>query len=370
MLRIAFLFSLLLSLPLTLLSQSDLAPKYSNEFLQIGVGADALGMSNAVVAKTNNISAGYWNPAGLTDLDSGFHIGAMHAEYFASIAKYDYLAFGMKIDSKSAFSFSAIRFAVDNIPNTTQLIDNQGNINYDKISVFTAGDYAFLFSYARNLGIEGLSLGGNFKVIYRHAGKFAKSWGFGLDGGVIYRKGQHWRFGLMMRDATSTFNAWIFNLDPEMQQVFVNTGNELPRNGVELTLPRMIFGAHFNYPIGKKGFFVGGEIDLPITTDGKRNTIIYSKPFSIDPNVGFEVGFREYVTIRAGIGNMQFIKTFEDKKQFTLQPNIGISVGIKNFSLDYAFTDIGDVSTALYSHVISLRARIVKSKTKKEATRI
>lgn len=347
-------------------AQSELAPKYSNEFLQIGVGADALGMSNAVVAKTNNIHAGYWNPAGLTDLDSGFHIGAMHSEYFASIAKYDYLAVGMKIDSKSAFAFSAIRFAVDNIPNTTQLIDNQGNINYDKISVFTAGDYAFLFSYARHLGIEGLSVGGNFKVIYRHVGKFAKSWGFGLDGGITYRKGNHWRFGLMMRDVTSTFNAWIFNLDQEMQQVFVNTGNELPQNGLELTLPRMIFGAHVNYPIGKKGFFIGGEIDLPITTDGKRNTIIYSKPFSIDPNVGLEVGFREYVTIRAGIGNMQFIKTFDDKKQFTLQPNIGISVGIKNFSLDYAFTDVGDVSTALYSHVISLRARITKSKTKKE----
>lgn len=354
--------------PLLSFSQSEIAPKYSNEFLQIGVGANALGMSNAVVAKTNNINAGYWNPAGLTDLDSGFHIGAMHSEYFAGIAKYDYLAVGMKIDAKSAFAFSAIRFAVDNIPNTTQLIDNQGNINYDKISVFTAGDYAFLFSYARHLGIEGLSVGGNFKVIYRQVGKFARSWGFGLDGGITYRRGKNWRFGLMMRDVTSTFNAWIFNLDQEMQQVFINTGNEIPRNGLELTMPRIILGVNANYPIGKKGFFIGGEIDLPITTDGRRNTIIYSKPFSIDPNIGIEVGFREYVTLRAGVGNMQFIKTLDNKKQFTLQPNIGISVGIKNISLDYAFTDIGDVSTALYSHVISLRARITKSKKKKETT--
>ena len=45
-------------------SQSDLAPKYSNEFLQIGVGANALGMSNASVAGVDDVTSGYWNPAG------------------------------------------------------------------------------------------------------------------------------------------------------------------------------------------------------------------------------------------------------------------------------------------------------------------
>lgn len=346
-------------------SQSDVAPKYSNEFLQIGVGAEALGMSNAVVAKTNSVHSGYWNPAGLVHLEDGFHIGAMHSEYFAGIAKYDYLSIAKKIDEKSSFGFSAIRFAIDDIPNTTQLIDNQGNIDYDRISSFTAADYAFLFSYARQLGVEGLSVGGNFKVVYRQIGKFAKAWGFGLDGGAQYKLNENWKFGFMMRDVTSTFNAWIFNLDPTMQQVFIQTGNELPRNGLELTLPRMILGAHVQYPLGQKGFFIGGEIDLPITTDGRRNTIIKSKPFSIDPCVGLEVGFREFVTVRAGIGNMQFVKNFDDSKSFTLQPNIGISVGMKYFSIDYAFTDIGDVSTALYSHVISLKARIVKTKKDK-----
>ncbi|HRO76002.1 MAG TPA: PorV/PorQ family protein [Crocinitomicaceae bacterium] len=348
-------------------SQGSVAPKYSNEFLQIGVSADALGMSNAVVAKTNTVHSGYWNPAGLSDLDSGFHIGAMHSEYFAGIAKYDYVSIAKKIDAKSSFGFSVIRFAVDDIPNTTQLIDNQGNIDYDRITTFTAGDYAFLFSYGRKLSVPGLSVGGNFKVIYRQIGKFAKAWGFGLDGGLQYKLNDHFKFGLMMRDVTSTFNAWIFNLTPQMQQTFINTGNELPQNGLELTLPRVILGAHVQYPLGKKGFFIGGEIDLPITTDGRRNTIIQSKALSIDPCVGLEVGFREYVTIRAGVGNMQYIKNFNDTKSLTLQPNIGISVGIKYVTLDYAFTDIGDVSTALYSHVISLRARIVKSNKTKQA---
>ena len=39
--------------------ESDATPKYSNEFLQIGVGARSLGMSNSVIASTTDITAGY-----------------------------------------------------------------------------------------------------------------------------------------------------------------------------------------------------------------------------------------------------------------------------------------------------------------------
>lgn len=343
----------------SLRAQDDkIAPKYSNEFLQIGVGADALGMSNAVVAKIDNVNAGYWNPAGLTSVKTGWEVGAMHSEYFAGIAKYDYVGLARTLDKNSTVGFSFIRFAVDDIPNTTQLIDNGGNIDYDRITTFTAADYAFLFSYARKLNIEGLSVGGNFKLINRKVGDFAKAWGFGLDAGIQYKKNEHWKFGLMARDVTSTFNAWIFNLDASMQEVFVKTGNTIPENGLEITLPRFIGGVHTRYDIGKKGLFAGGELDFSITTDGKRNSLIKSNPFSIDPAVGVEFGYKTYVTLRFGVGNMQYIQDFDNKKSLTVQPNIGIGVNLKNFSLDYAFTDIGDQSTALYSHVISLRLKI------------
>ena len=170
---------------------STIAPKYSNEFLSIGVGADALGMGNAVVANTGNVMSSYWNPAGLTQVNKWLDIGFMHSEYFAGIAKYDYLGLAHSIDDRSTIAFSAIRFAVDDIPNTTQLIDNNGNIDYDKITTFTAADWAFLMSYARKTKVEGLSIGGTFKIVYRKVGDFAKSYGFGLDAGVQYKKGEH-----------------------------------------------------------------------------------------------------------------------------------------------------------------------------------
>ncbi|MGB0882763.1 MAG: hypothetical protein ACPGSO_07390, partial [Vicingaceae bacterium] len=59
------------------------APKFSNEFLAIGVGARALGMSNAYVTTVNDVTSGYWNPAGLTQIKKDFQIGLMHASYFA-----------------------------------------------------------------------------------------------------------------------------------------------------------------------------------------------------------------------------------------------------------------------------------------------
>ncbi len=361
--RIIFLSTfifVLITINFSVLSQSDkVAPKYSNEFLAIGVGADALGLGNAVVAQTSNVNSGYWNPAGLTQVNKWLDVSLMHSEYFAGIAKYDYLGLAHAIDKISTVGFSAIRFAVDDIPNTTQLIDQQGNIDYSRISTFTAADYGFLFSYARKMKIKGLSLGGNFKVIHRKVGDFAKSWGFGLDAGAQYFY-KNYKFGLMARDVSSTFNAWVFNLDSKTQEVFVKTGNTIPVNGLEITLPRFILASYGKFNLGKKGIYTASEINLDITSDGRRNTLIESRLFSFDPHLGIEFGFKNFVAIRGGISNFQYVKQYDDSKKLNFQPNIGLGLNIKNFYLDYAFTNIGSVSASLYSHIISIRIKLNK----------
>ena len=205
--------------------------KYSNEFLSIGVGARSLSMSNAIVANVNDVTSGYWNPAGLTMLQNDFDAGLMHAEYFAGIAKYDYLAGAMALDTNSYLGVTVIRFGVDDIPNTTDLIDGDGNIDYDRISRFSAADYAFLLSYARKTKIPDLSYGANVKIIYRSIGKFAHSWGFGLDLGLQYKLND-WRFGAMARDITSTFNAWSFNEDELIIEVQDSVFNLAPDNSL------------------------------------------------------------------------------------------------------------------------------------------
>ena len=342
---------------LSVFSQS--APKYSNEFLSIGVGARALGMSNAYITSTNDVTSGYWNPAGLLGIKNNLQVGLMHSEYFAGIAKYDYGAVATRLDSSTAMGFTLIRFAVDDIPNTTELIDANGNVDYDRITSFSAADYAFLFSYAKKLKMEGLNVGGNVKVIRRKVGDFAGAWGFGLDAGAQYEKGK-WKFAAMARDVTSTFNAWSFDLTDQMKEVFAVTGNEIPENSVEITLPKLLLGSARKFNLYKEKLTLLTELDFDLTFDGKRNVLIKSNAVSIDPHWGFELGYLDLVYLRGGIGNIQQSTDVIGRHITTWQPNLGVGLKLKSLSLDYALTDIGDRSVALYSNVFSLRLDINK----------
>jgi len=332
--------------------------KYSNEFLSLGIGARGLAMSNTLVSLSDDVTSAYWNPAGLVRMKKPYQLAAMHAEYFAGIAKYDYIGAGYKIDNKQAVAFSWIRFGVDNIMNTTELIDKQGNFDYNKITYFSAADNAFLLSYAYNFEkVEGLSIGANAKIIRRTIGKFAGAWGFGLDAGIQYNK-KGWQAGAMLKDATNTFNAWSYTLTDKIIEELEATGNELPENGLELTLPKLNLGAGKYVEFGK-GFNGTFAIDFDCSFDGKRNTLIKSKPLSIDPHFGMEFAYKTIVAIRAGIGNFQQIPYFDGKNKFTCQINFGIGIGIKNIVfIDYAYTNLGNISIALDSHIFSLKVAI------------
>lgn len=352
---IFFILSFLLSTTYHALGQTS-APKYSNEFLNIGVGARALGMSNAVVANTGGVTSGYWNPAGLLDLPTKYQVGLMHSEYFAGIAKYDYGAIAVKVDSSSALAFSIIRFGIDDIPDTRYLYDANGAINYDNIRYFSASDYAFILSYAKkNYQIPGLKMGANFKIVHRIVGSFASAWGFGLDAGAQY-KVKSWSLGLMARDVTSTFNAWSHNTDM-VRDVYIQTGNEIPQNSLEITLPRLILGASRQFLKEERKIGVMGSIDLVTTFDGKRNTLIKTGFASIDPVAGIEIDYKDMVYLRGGIGNIQKISDFEGS-HYSIQPNFGIGVKIYRFAINYALTNLGNTSETLYSNVFSLAVNL------------
>lgn len=342
---------ILILLPVLVWSQA--VRKYSNEFLSIGVDAAALGMSNAVVASTGDVNSGYWNPAGLLKLEDK-QVSIMHASYFANIAQYDYAAFGMPIDDRSAFGVSLIRFGVDDILNTTQLIDSQGNIDYNRISLFSTADYALTVSYARALPIEGFNYGVNAKVVRRIIGDFANSWGFGFDLGIQFESDSEWKVGLMLRDITTTYNTWTINEEEyqKIQDAVPGENQDLPETS-EITLPKAQLGISKKFEFhNEMSLLAAGNLNMQFA---QTNDIISTKAVSIDPALGFEWGYTDLVFLRAGVGNFQQITQIDDSKKLSFQPNIGVGFKYKGIQVDYALTDLGDQSAALYSNIFSLK---------------
>lgn len=330
--------------------------KYSNEFLSIGVGARAQGMAGAQTALVQDVTAGFWNPAGLAHIENNWQGAAMHAEWFAGVAQYDYLAAAKKLNSENdaTLAFSLIRLGIDNIPYTINLLNADGTVNYDNLSTFSAADYAGIFSYSRKMKNPALSVGASVKLVHRVIGKIGKSWGFGTDAGIQYRK-NGWLLGLRVRDLTTTFNAWSFSLTQKEKEVFTATGNEIPSSDTEITRPAFNFGAARSFKFNEKSSLAAAT-DFEITTDGQRNVLVSSKTFNLEPRVGIEYDYARRVQIRAGVSNFTKVKDDfnAEKERLTVQPNFGLGLRLGRLQLDYALTDIGNVSQVSYSHIFSI----------------
>ena len=342
--------------------------KYSNEFMNIGVGARAQAMGNSVTASLNDITAGYWNPAALANVKSPFQINAQHAEWFAGIANYDYIAVGLPIgqNRKGFASVSMIRLGIDQIPYTLNLINPDGSVNYDNITEFSAADYGFLTSYGQRFKDSNWLIGGSAKVIHRSIGQFGKAWGFGIDVGA-YRSFNNFRMAFVGKDLSTTFNAWSFTLTEEEKLVFAATGNDIPVSSVEKTLPRLIVAFAYDIKTGKRTVLTV-ETDFDITTDGKRSVLLSADPISIDPHIGFEFKFKDFLALRAGFNNMQILKdpdnpTYTD---FAIQPNVGVGLILGQIGVDYALTNVGSFGGSLYSNVFSIRLDLKERAHKSE----
>lgn len=346
--------ALCIALLFTQIGVTQTIRKYSNEFMSIGVDAAALGMSNAVTAQSGDVNSGYWNPAGLLKLEDK-QISLMHANYFANIAQYDYAGFAMPIDDRSAVGVSIIRFGVDDILNTTQLIDSQGNIDYNRISLFSTADYGLTVSYARSLPIDGLNYGVNAKVIHRIIGDFASSWGFGFDLGIQYiSDDEDWKFGLMLRDITTTYNTWTINQEEyeKIKDAVPGENQELPETS-EITLPKAQLGIAKKYII-RYDYSITAAANLNMQF-ARTNDIVSTNFVSIDPAVGFEAGYIDLIFLRGGVGNFQQITQIDNSNKLSFQPNFGVGFKYRGIQVDYALTDLGNQSAALYSNIFSLK---------------
>jgi hypothetical protein len=348
--------------------------EYSNEFLNIGAGARGLAMGSAQVATVKDGTAGYWNPAGLVGVKDNVTIDGMYAEYFSGIGKYGYGALAIPIqDNKRTLGLSVLRFAVDDIPNTLFLVQPDGSINYNNIQSFSSADYAVLLSFAQNVKESkkmNLSFGLNAKIIYRKVGSFATAYGFGFDAG-IQAHGIRWHFGAVAKDFTTTFNAWTFHFTDAQKQVLYLTDNNIPVKSTEVTAPSLVIGGGYDIPVSQS-INITPEASFNVTFDGRRNTVINGNTISMDPHIGVEVSVKKIFFIRGGVTNFQQGladgDTLNQKRVWIYQPSLGAGFVINHITLDYAFTNLANQSSPLYTNVFSLRLELQGKEAKEHST--
>ncbi len=340
--------------------------KYANDFLNLGAGARGAGMGNTQTAVVDDVTSSYWNPAGLTEIKADFELGIMHAEYFAGSLGYNYGGFAARIDSNSVVGFSVLRLGADNIPDTRELIEADGSINYENVTSFSNQDYAFLGAYARRirLGNTTLNIGGNLKVIHRSVGNFGKAWGAGLDLGAQFRT-KTWYFGVMFRDVSGTYTQWNFNTE-ELRAVALQTGSdatEIPRNSTEIAPPSVLMDVA--YRIGFPNWNILVSTGADITWDGRRQTIINTELFSVAPRAGTEISYQNKVFFRAGLQQFQILQNFDYQDFLEITPTFGMGFCFRNMTIDYALTqstEAGAIST-VYSHIFSLKVALKNQKS-------
>ncbi len=186
----SIIVGILLFFPL-IVSAQDGKGGQAGAFLRAGVGARAMGMGNAFTATANDVSAIYWNPAGLGGLQSIEFVGAYS---ILSLQRgYNFLAACFPTHSLGTFGISWINFGVGSIEGR----DPAGNIT----DTFTNSENAFLFSWGKNL-IDNLYLGVTAKYL-SHTLQNNASTGFGFDTGILYRASDFFSFGATVQDISS-----------------------------------------------------------------------------------------------------------------------------------------------------------------------
>ncbi len=336
--------------------------QYGAEFLAGGVGARALGMGGAYVARANDVTAGYWNVAGLDEIRYP-EAAYMHAERFAGVVAFDYAAVAFPLSHRSTVGVSFFRSGVDDIANTLAALNPDTGLprdnTEDHITYFSAADYAFFLSYARRIR-EGFSAGVTGKIIRRRIGPFASAWGYSFDVGARMRVGR-FTLGANLQDATAMLQSW--SVDESAFAGFDSTyGIEAPQGGTEIVMPVARLGAATDLVL-TDDVTVGLGADLDLAFEGQAYSLS-AGDVALRPRVGAEVAYKGIVALRAGISDVIVSERFGTQ----ITPTVGAGLNMGSLALDYGFGDFGGLQSDLgYSHRVSLRYTLQRDRYVREA---
>ncbi len=249
-------------------------------YLQAGAGARALGAGGAFVAHVNDVTAGYWNPAGLGGLTVP-QLGGMYSVLSLN-RQHNYLAAAYPLGATSAVGISWIGYRTGNIVTRNRFGVVTGKLGNDQ--------NALLFSYGNQFA-GNFAAGGNVKLLFPNP---TGASGLGFDLGAKFKLSEIVGLG-----------ASVQNLQPQVSWKIAGKGRKaLPVNtraGVNVKpLPFMNLAADYEFNDQQKGRW----------------------------HAGWEILWRERFGLRTG----------SDDGAFTLGASFtGLAVGGNMLEVDYGF---------------------------------
>lgn len=273
------------------------------QLLKIGVGAKAVGMGESYVAAADDVYAAYWNPAGLTHVETN-QLGFMHNEWFEDI-RYEFLGYVQPVGNLGALAGSVSYVSMGELERT----DETGK---EIDAPFHPYDILLGLSFGRQLS-SSISVGVSAKFLREKIDE-EKAQAFAVDLGALY----------FVPASNLILGVNVQHLGTRMK--FIEEAFALPLNVKAGAAYRLIDGA------------------LTLATDVNRPSDGY-----VNVGLGAEYKIMGIMNLRAGY-------------RYTVGGNplgtasglrAGMGVEIRDYKIDYAFVPYGELGQA---HRVSLVA--------------
>lgn len=305
-----------------IISSTLFASRYTGDFMRIGGGVRALGMSGAFTALADDGSAIYWNAAGMAQLEKA-EIGFMRSYMFDNLATFDFASYCQPLPGNVTIGASWTRLGIEDIPIYPEPLDPTEQLDAVPEGYFDSSDNIFQFAFAKRFHYD-LSMGWNFyevpfdfnfggsvKYIKRSLYDFIGSGaGFDLsfmaktDLGVLteLRELGDLKFGVNFKDVGGTNIVWDTESKKEDKAIFSS------KMGVALDQPIK--------PL---------KLDLRLAFD-------LEYLFEVSRAYGVEIYYNDMFGIRGGYNEEDY--------------SAGVSLNIYRFNIDYAFLthDLGNTN--------------------------
>ncbi|MFZ2324037.1 MAG: PorV/PorQ family protein [Ignavibacteriaceae bacterium] len=274
------------------------------QFLKIGVGGRASSMADAFVAISNDVSALYWNPAGLSQFDDNQVIFS-HNEWLVDI-NHDFLGAVYHLDNTNSFGVSLTALTMDNMKVTTEFAP------FGTGEYFSFSDIAVAVTYARKM-TEQFSVGASVKYIEETLDKLKMR-------GVMIDLGTYYWTGLGTTRFAVTVSNFGNDLAPDGDVVLVG---DRTKSDWQSFSPPTIFRIGFA--------FEPYEDDINrITTSVQLN---HPNDNSENFGLGVEYAYNKMFYARGGY------KFNVDEQNYSFGTGVNVPLNFANVTFDYAFTN-------------------------------